>query len=213
MLKQKSSKLFREFIIKNYSVDFIILNEFRSAFSEDTSFRDMLFIATKKEKNSKQNPAILIMLKVLPSITNCNEIWENLKGFRDNQRKKIDNYLLKAVKISQNKLELNDDWYKLLPGEFDQEYSEEFSKKTTLEKVVEKVIQGFRYQKSSDYVNTQDTLISLPREKRVRIDIKILQIDSSKIIVQNPNSEENLILPKNALFPAIRTISWQKVSG
>jgi len=210
MLKQKSSKLFRKFIMKNYSVDFIILNEFRSAFSEDTSFRDMLFIATKNEKNSKKNPAVFVMLKVLPSITNCNEIWENLKGFRESQSKKVNNYLLNAEKISQNKLQLNDDWYKLLPGEFDQEYLEEFSKTTSLDKVVEKVIQGFRYQKSSDYVNTQDTLISLPREKRVRIDIQILEIGKSKIIVQNPNSEENLIIPKNALFPAIRTVSWEK---
>jgi len=170
----------------------------------------MLFIATKKEKKSKEKPAVLVMLKVLPSITNCNEVWEDLEGFRESQKNKVNNYLLTAEKINQNKLQLNDDWYKLLPGEFDQEYLKEFSKKTSLDKVVEKVIQGFRYQKSSDYVNTQDTLISLPREKRVRIDIQILEIGKSKIIVRNPNSEEKLIIPKNALFPAIRTISWEK---
>jgi len=210
MLKQKSSKLFRKFIIKNYSVDFIILNEFRSAFSEDTSFRDMLFIATKKDNNSKQNPAVLTMLKVLPSIDNCNEILTNLKSFRDSKKQKVNNYLLRSEKVSQNKLDLNDDWYKLLPGEFDQEFLEEFSKKTNLDKIVEKVIQGFRYQRSSEYVNTKDTLISLPREKRVRIDIEILEIGKSKMIVRNPNSEENFIIPKKALFPAIRTVSWQK---
>jgi type I restriction-modification system DNA methylase subunit len=74
MLKQKSSKGFRKFITKNYSVDFVILNEFRSAFSEDTSFRDMLFIASKREDDSRQNNAVFVMLKVLPSIVNCNEI-------------------------------------------------------------------------------------------------------------------------------------------
>jgi len=210
MLKQKSSKLFRKFIMKNYSVDFVILTEFRSAFSEDTSFRDMLFIASKREDRSIQEHAIFAMLKVLPSIMNCNEILADLRSLCNSQGQKVNTHLLKAVKISQDKLKLQDDWYKLLPGEVDQEYSRESSKMTSLDKVVTKVIQGFRYERNSEFVSTRDTLISLPREKRVRIDIKILKIEDSEVIVQNPNSEENLVIPKNATFPAIRTASWQK---
>jgi hypothetical protein len=210
MLKQKSSKGFREFIIGKYSVDFVIMNEFRSAFSEDTSFRDMLFIASKTEQNSKQNSAIFVMLKVLPSTINCNEILEELRSFSNNQSEKVSSHLLKAVKISQDKLKLQDDWYKLLPGEVNQEYSKESSKMVNLDKVVTKVIQGFRYEKNSEFVSTKDTLISLPREKRVRIDIKLLKVCFSHFIVQNPNSEENLIIPKKSTFPAIRTASWQK---
>jgi type I restriction-modification system DNA methylase subunit len=210
MLKQKSSKGFREFIIGKYSVDFVIMNEFRSAFSEDTSFRDMLFIASKREQNSKQNSAIFVMLKVLPSTINCSEILEELRSFSNNQGQKVSSHLLKAVKVSQDKLKLQDDWYKLLPGEVNQEYSKESSKMVSLDKVVAKVIQGFRYEKNSEFVSTKDTLISLPREKRVRIDIKLLKVCGSHFVAQNPNSEENLIIPKNSTFPAIRTASWQK---
>jgi hypothetical protein len=144
------------------------------------------------------------------SIVGHYQILVDLRSFCDSQGQKVKNHLFKAAKVSQNKLAVNDDWYKLLPGEVDQEYSQESSKMTSLDKIVAKVIQGFRYEKNSEFVSTKDTLISLPREKRVRINIEILQISNSQLIVQNPHSEENLTIPKNATFPAIRTASWQK---
>ncbi len=212
MLKQKSSKGFREFITEKYSVDFVIMNEFRSAFSEDTSFRDMLFIASKGDNKLKQNSAsaIFVMLKVLPSTVNYEEILEELRSFSISQGQKANSHLLKATKVSQDKLKLQDDWYKLLPGEVNQEYTKDSSRMVSLEKVVAKVIQGFRFEKNSEFVSTKDTLISLPREKRVRMNNKILKVRGSNFVVQNPNSEEDLIIPKNSTFPAIRTASWQK---
>jgi hypothetical protein len=44
--------------------------------------------------------------------------------------------------------------------------------------------------------------------KRVRIDIEIRGIDDNKIIVRNPSEEEQLVVPRNATMPAVRTASW-----
>jgi len=209
MLKQKSSKGFRRLMNKRYCVDFVILNEFRSAFSEDTSFRDMLFIASRK-RNEEEQTATFAMLKVLPSQTNCNEICNNLTKFHEGTKKRIDNSLLRAARISEDKLKKNDDWYQFIPGEVDVAFSLEGMSTVALHTVVKKIIQGLRYHKSSEFVNTRDTLISIPREKRVRIDIEVQDIDDKRIMVRNPKGEEQLVIPKNATAPAIRTASWQR---
>lgn len=114
------------------------------------------------------------------------------------------------MRISQETLRKNDDWRQFLRLEVGKNYP--FARKNIviLNAAVKKVIQGFRYEKNSEFVSTKDTLLSLPREKRVRIDIEIQNIDSKKIVVRNPNAEEQLIIPKNATTPAIRTASWQR---
>jgi len=210
MLKQESSRGFRRLMNDKYCVDFIILNEFRSAFSEDTSFRDMLVLSSRKTKSDYQRPAIVAMLKVLPSQANCTEIYDKLTNFQKGTGERIDTPLLRAARISQDKLEKNDDWYQLLPGEAGMDYSAPRRNMIALNAVVKKVIQGFRYERNSDFVSTQDTLLSLPREKRVRIDIEIQDIDEKRIAFRNPNEEEQMMISKKATMPAIRTASWQR---
>jgi len=98
--------------------------------------------------------------------------------------------LLSAVRISQKKLKKNNDWYQLLPGEVGIDYSTS-QNVIALNAIAKKVIQGFRYDRNSDFISTQDTLLSLHREKRVRIDIEIQDIDEKKINFRNPNEEEH----------------------
>lgn len=86
MLRQQSSKGFRELMSERYCVDFVILTEFRSAFSEDTSFRDMLLIASRKSRDNNNHAAVFAMLKVLPSQANCNEICSDLTKFHEGPR-------------------------------------------------------------------------------------------------------------------------------
>jgi type I restriction-modification system DNA methylase subunit len=210
MLRQESSHGFRKLMTDRYWVDFVILNEFRSAFSEDTSFRDMLFVASKRTKQDRQRPSVFAMLKVLPSHANWVDIWGNLTKFYEGSGERIDTPLYRARSITQIDLEKNEDWYQFLPGEVSVDYSFIPEEMTPLRKVVKKVIQGFRYEKNSEFVSTRDTLISIPRERRVRIDIEVREVEGNKFIVRNPNEEEDLEIPKTATIPAIRTASWQR---
>jgi tRNA1(Val) A37 N6-methylase TrmN6 len=210
MLKQESSKGFRNLMTEKYCVNFVILNEFRSAFSEDTSFRDMLFIASRRSEDYCQRPSVFAMLKVLPSQANCAEIYNSLMRFYEGSGEQADTSLFRAARVTQGKLRNNDDWYQFLPGEIDLNYSLAPRNMISLNTVVKKVIQGFRYEKNSEFVSTKDTLVSKPREKRVRIDIEIQNIDDRRILVRNPNGEEQLVIPRTATAPAIRTASWQR---
>ena len=209
MLKQESSVGFRKLMRDRYEVEFIILTEFRSAFSEDTSFRDMLFIASKRANDTREKKVVTAILKVLPSQVNYDEIKQQLVDFSSSKSAVIETSLMRAKRIGQKELLDSEDWNQFLPGETlaDESLPPGMVK---LGSVVDRVVQGFRYEMNSEFVSTKDTMISIPRDGRVRIDLQIDEILDSKYSVKNPIGDKNFIIPFSSTSPAIRTASWQK---
>jgi len=209
MLKQKSSKGFRRLIRERYSIEFIILTEFRSAFSEDTSFRDMLFIASRRKDNDDCKGTVVAVLKVLPSPESCDAIKTDLVNFFNSQGMQTETSFMRARRVNQIDFSKGDDWYQFLPGEAKPTDSAPPGM-VTLKSVVERVVQGFRYEKSSEFVSTGDTMISIPRAKRVRIDLEIETATDKRFVVRNPHEVEKLVIPRSSTCPAIRTASLVK---
>lgn len=67
ILRLKSTHKIRKFIIKNYIVKYIITRRDQSAFSENTSLREILFVMQKKSDDVKKVDCKYVSIKELPS--------------------------------------------------------------------------------------------------------------------------------------------------
>lgn len=100
MLRGDSTLGFREFLMNNYNIEFIIIREDRMNFSEDTDFREILLVAKKGGRTDKIN---YIMLEKL----NGNIAPELVRASHTCRVDGVDNYSTFQIrKKSKSKLDI-----------------------------------------------------------------------------------------------------------
>ena len=200
ILQQSTTKGIRELLQERYSIEHIVLTEYRSAFSEDTSKREILLIA---EKDGDDSPVTVSSLDVLPSQDSLEDITNAIRGEPHNLGDDIE-----QAEIPQ--LEFHDslNWMSLVREEvgFYYEYPDETPLKPFGDQI-SGIIGGMRLHEDSDYMNNEDSLLSKQRDAQVPIDWEIQSETDTTITAQSQYSAATVDIPKSATEWALRSVS------
>lgn len=101
ILRVKSNLGLRNWLSENYNLDYIITSRNKLAFSESSWFGEILLIATKKSKESKEKPCNIVVIKEMPDDLKISsnlgkEIRNNTLG-SINDAYETDNLLISAI--------------------------------------------------------------------------------------------------------------------
>lgn len=204
VLRQPSSSGIRKLLTKKYNVSHVITTEYRAAFSESASFREVLLVAEKTQE--RKNPAIFCTLRVLPNAENVDDLVGGIsKSERLGNGHPLESFG-QAKFISQEELESEDDWFSFLPGE-EQRLPElvESEKLSSLSTVVPEIIQGLRLNRQELDMRPENTMLSYEREERTMIDWKITKEDRDFVYAFNKDTATEVRFPRASLAVSTRT--------
>lgn len=213
-LRQLSSQGVRNLISSEYQIEFIIQSGFRLAFSEDTAFPEILLIAKKVGATQTKGPCVLARLEVMPTENNVDKLANILRNVYN--AKRMDKALIgraakagvEISKIEQDVLQRSVNWQRFLPGESIPGYHLPDSPLLVpLSEVAPKVIQGLRFHRDSDKLNTKNSLLTRPRDVTVRMNWEVVDEDKRKVMARSRTSGEVVKVPRSALLPTTRSAS------
>lgn len=205
LLQQTSLEGIRRLLRDKYTLEHIVLTQYRSAFSEDTSYRDILLVARKDPDGD--DPVRLSTLSVLPTENSIDDLHDGLTRDIDGE---FENDLLHTVERPQSEFRDSLDWMahvrKYLDVEFFYDYPDK-SRFAPFQDQIDGFIGGLRLERSKEYMNQDHSLISRPRDADVRIDWEITEEHPSGYSVVRPDRGTGVKIPKNVLKPALRSMS------
>lgn len=213
VLRQLSSKGVRALLSKKYEIEYIIPSGYRLAFSESTSFREILLVARKRKKPGKSiGPCVIARLEVKPTLANIDGIERALKDARkfgaltatilEEGRKSG----TKLSLVPQSVLQSSENWYQLLPEEQFGDYKLPASPALApLQEINVKVVQGIRFHAGSDIVDVKNTVLSKPRNSNVRMNWRVIRDTKNEIEAVSVTSGAHVTIPKSAMRPTTRT--------
>jgi hypothetical protein len=206
ILRQPTFSGLRRLLTERYAIRFAITTEYRSAFSESASFREVLLVAEKT--NRMNRPALFVTLKVLPDAENIDALSATLLDATKNE--KCDNLsdFGEAKFVPFPDLKRHDDWFSFLPSEKPLVTGlEKVTKLSPLAEVVSgaHIIQGLRLNRQEPDMRPENTMLSYEREEHTRIDWKITREDELNIYAFNTKRAIDLKFPKAILIPSTRT--------
>jgi len=205
VLQQVSMEGIRKLLQEGYTLEHIILTRFRSAFSEDTSLRDILLVARKDPDGD--DPCRVSSLSVLPEEGNLRDL---VKGLTQDIDGEFENDLLHTVEISQSKFRETLDWMNIVRQTVDVEFFYDYPNKDNFEQFGEQIdsmIGGLRLENSSDYIHPDNSLISHPRDVNVHTDWEITADQSTSFEVESVDRGSEVTIPNSVLSPVLRSIS------
>jgi len=109
LLRVQSMKAIREFLVKNYQLEYIIATTERAAFSENAQFREILLVGRKKYGMQTTSHCRIITLKKLPKDVDEAEYFaQKMKSLEPpSDSGTLDNELMTISTVSQRDLETN----------------------------------------------------------------------------------------------------------
>lgn len=214
VLRQLSARGIRRLITQKYALEYIVHAGFRLAFSESTSFREILLVARKTENNSGSNPCIVARLDVMPSAGNIDLIAELLSGASESGIVGValsDRARQAGIGMATERQETfrqDDNWQKLLFEEKIAGFSLPASPVLTpLKEASLRVVQGIRFHENSDRVDLKNTVLSMPREAATRVNWKIEGESATDVEALNVKTGMTVRIPKSVLRPSTRSAS------
>lgn len=118
-LRVESMKGIRDLIAQRYDIDYIITTDYRSAFSESTALREILLVATKRNKEAIKRgtgeECSLVNLKVLPNGQNVSDLEKALSRAKTGKSGSVESDLYSVLQVEQEEFSKSiDDWSVLL---------------------------------------------------------------------------------------------------
>jgi len=204
ILKQDTYSKLRQFIAKNFQINYVIVGGYKCAFSENTAFRECLLILEKKRKSERTKKARFVFLNEEPTLTNI----DNLTNELNTEKSKIAENNL----VNQKELAEQENWWDFIP---EHKLSDSFSyKEEKVSSLVEALgdkdylKQGLRFHGASSYISPKNSIISHPKEN-VSIEYEIIKEDKNTITFTDQLGNPYKI-DKKSLCPSLRTMSHQK---
>jgi tRNA1(Val) A37 N6-methylase TrmN6 len=203
ILRQPTFSGLRKLLNDRYSIRFVVATEYRSAFSESASFREVLLVAEKR--NGVKKSAVFASLDVLPNAQNVDDVSSSLlEAFAGDERK-----LAKYGKcnfVTASDLRTHDDWFRFLPSEKpDLADLTSVTGLSPLLSVVPNMIQGLRLNRQEPEMRPENTMLSYERGERTQIDWKITHEDRLYVYAFNTKKAIDIKIPKVSLVPSTRT--------
>ena len=208
VLQQTSLSGIREFFQDKYTIEHIVFTQHRSAFSEDTSYRDILLVARKDPDGD--DPVRISSLDVMPEGENLGDLVEGLTKDIDT---KYENGRLQTVERPQSDFRDNLDWMSIVREHVDVEFFYEYpdtSKFAPFQDQIDSMIGGIRLHDSSDKLHPENSLISQERDANVHTDWKITNKNSRGYAVQSQTTGAEVKVPFDSLDPALRSFSGMR---
>lgn len=208
LLQQSTLKGIRRMMQGKYTIEHIVLTQYRSAFSEDTSYRDILLVARKDPDGDE--PCRISSLSVLPSEDNISDLEAGLKMDIDGE---YENNLLHTVELSQSEFRESLDWMNIVREHMDVEFFYDYPDESQFKEFsdqIDSMIGGLRLESSSDYIHPDNSLLSKPRDANVHIDWEITDEESMSYTAKNQDRGNEVKVPQNILSPALRSFSGMR---
>lgn len=205
LLREGSSASIREMLRSKYRIDYIVMSASRTAFSEDASFPDFLLVATKTTERSK--PCRVAMLHAPLELERVDWLRTRIETGETAPE-------VTVATLAQDRFSA-DDWLPLVPGAVPDESSILLPKSAPVCCRLGSVsglglIQGVRMESGSEFANPADMLISSERSYQSRADWKTKREDARVVVAFNPEGAREVTIPRQALLPALRTISGSR---
>lgn len=209
VLQQQSTEGIRRLLQDSYNLEHIVLTDYRSAFSEDTSRREILLIAEKHDQNEPiDTPVCISSLNVLPNSGNIDTLATCLSSYSipDDSEE-----MLELVELPQSDFNESLDWMAIVREHVDFyfDYPNE-DRMSRFDSQYESIIRGIRYHTSSEKVHPEETLLSKDRDASVGKDWEVLSDNNQTIKAQSQYTAATVEFPKDALGRAIRSVSGQR---
>jgi tRNA1(Val) A37 N6-methylase TrmN6 len=211
VLRQLSSKGVRELLSKHYTLEYIIQSGYRLAFSESTSFREILLVA-KKHRSDKQT-CVIARLGTMPTETNLGSVNSLLKEVSKAGRvteameEKARRFQIEILTLPQETFRNSGNWQQLLPAEQFEGFN--LPSSSYLSPLVDagvKIVQGIRFHENSDRVDVKNTVLSKPRAAvDVKINWKIEKEKASELEAVSTDTGARVIFPRRVLRPTTRS--------
>ena len=214
ILDQASAAGVRKFLAQKYRIEFIVQAGHRLAFSEDAAFLEILLVARKKGRGTREVPCVATYLGVKPTDSNSGELADSLKGIQsggaDSARtrgfEEATNSLVSLV--PQEKFSTTENWVELLPragiAGFNLPPSPSLA---PLRSVVVKVTQGLRFNKMEGIWDPESTYLSVPRAAKVRSRWEVVSETPGEIEAFNKKLGLKVRVPRGVLRASTRSAS------
>jgi hypothetical protein len=205
-VRVESMRGVRDFLTKNYAIEYILATDYRSAFSESTSLREILLIARKKGNVQKeQESCIVANLKVLPTKENISYLEKILINSKTIDNASFKSEFCSIYKIEQAKLAENiADWSVLMPSE------------QTLDKLIEAFSELENVCPLREMINPKDfkrcdypsiMYIAWERDARTQEKGNILKVANGKILSRSKLTGIEVNIPISATLNALWALS------
>ncbi len=214
VLQQLSSTGLRKLLSDRYNVEYIIESGYRSAFSESTAFREVLIVASRRDRFSPSTPCVTATLREMVTEANADALANLLKAvahaghLSDSLRASATELKLGLAAVAQETLRSTVDWHRLLPerlaGSFEMPASPTLG---PLREARVGVVQGIRFHRGSDCVDVKNTVISKPRSASVIMNWRVDADTGDYLRVTGIKSGARASIPKHVLRPTIRSIA------
>lgn len=212
VLQQLSSEGVRRLLSERYNVEYVIESGYRSAFSESTSFREVLLVASKKRLGTADQPCVTATVQEMITEANADALANLLKAithagqvskpFQDS----AEQMKLRVSATTQEALRVSMDWHRLLPERVSGSYTLPPSPALApLAEVALRVVQGIRFHEHSDRVDVKNTVVSRPRTAGVIMNWRIEEDLGDKFEAVSLGSGAKVKIPKAVLRPSIRS--------
>jgi tRNA1(Val) A37 N6-methylase TrmN6 len=208
LLQQTSLEGIRRMLQSKYTLEHLVLTQYRSAFSEDTSYRDILLVARKDPDGD--DPCRISSLSVLPTDGSVPDLTEGLMMDIDGE---FENDLLHTVELPQSEFRESLDWMTIVRQHLDFEFFYDYPDESRFDgfsEQIDSMIGGLRLENSSDYIHPDNSLISHPREANVHINWEITDEEAVSYAAQSVDRGNTVKVPKNVLRPALRSFSGMR---
>lgn len=209
VLQQQTVSGVRDLLQEKYDIEHIVLSEYRSAFSEDTDIREILFVLKKHDGSDNRDPqsATIASIDTLPDRDNMAILAKSLRtgsvvdsGAEDE--------ILELVEIDQGDFQETLNWMSLV-----REYAGFYYDYPSMEKFdplamqIDSMIGGVRYNTSSDMVHPHDTMLSRERNVDVSVDWKINNETDEEITATSQYTGMTVDVPRDVLGEGLRSMS------
>ncbi len=214
ILDQGSAAGVRSFLAQKYRIEFIIQAGHRLAFSEDADFLEILLVARKKGRGTRDQPCVATFLGIKPTDTNSSELADSLKGFQSSMvdaaavRQFEETTGSKVALIPQEKFASTKSWVELLPHAGIAGFNlAQSPKMAPLRSVVTKTTQGLRFNKMEGVWDPKSTYLSVPRAAKVRSRWEVVSESPGEIEAFNKRLGVKVRVPRGVLRASTRSAS------
>jgi methylase of polypeptide subunit release factors len=228
ILRLESTRGIRDLLTEDYVIEYIITTYERAAFSEGAQFREILFVAMKKQKDATTTKrgsdlCAIITLKKLPAnLAQAKEFAYHFKDLRERLIEKVERDYFSAILVTQGELKKNaDNLFRLMA-----------TTERDLVKIWSSVKDKYAMTKLSSFLESDDRLArgfemtlkeASPASAYTTVLIRdaaramkkhdqwiVAEISSKQVIAENRFTRVTTQIPRDALIYALRRLSGVK---
>jgi len=207
-LRVESMEPIRRMIATKYHIEYIITTDYRSAFSEATSLREILIIAKKLKDEQTKKHCFIANLKVLPNIENISELEKTLIGAKNINTETFESELCTIQKVEQQKLiEQTKDWSVFLPSEnMIDNLLEIYSNLKNVRQLGQ--IFNSKNIKRCDYPSIMH--VAWKRDAKTQEKGNILKKEKNGVLAQSKLTGKKIVIPNSAMLNGLWALSGLK---